>query len=213
MLRIFNWPTLQAAVLLGAFIQTSDAAVIQNDAMIVTPTTAPGDIESGYLTFEHQIILTQTAPPGDGLFLLEVGFTSSSTFLFRYAGIAEVYSLYMADQGTIFDATYVNSQPSFVNNLNTPGENTLTLLRGESQYIAYWDDRTIPVTPDQSASDGDLYGWALVTNVAGELVVTESATATSTGIIVGTLQQIPEPSTTLLLIAGLSTVAIQRKRA
>ncbi|MBK1881326.1 PEP-CTERM sorting domain-containing protein [Luteolibacter pohnpeiensis] len=213
MTRILRKAQLLALILSATSAQFVSAAVIENDAMIVTPTTAPPDIEIVNLPFDHQFILTQTAVPGDGLFLLQVEFTSSSTFLFRYAGIAEVYSLFIVEQGTIFDATYVNSQASFVTNLNTPGENTLTLQPGESQYIAYWDDRTIPGTPGLSPSDDDLYGWSLVTNVAGELVVTESATATSSGIIVGTLQQIPEPSGSLLLIATISMAMARRRRA
>ena len=115
----------------------------QNDAMIVTPTTAPLDIESIYLTYDHQFIRTRTAPPGNGMLLLEVAFDSPNSLTFSYAGIAEAYSLFLVDSGDIFGADYVNTGTSIVNNSNTPGFAKISLLSGESRYLVYWDDRTL----------------------------------------------------------------------
>src|SRR4051812_7268272 len=91
-----------------ALVTTCNAAVIQNDAMIVTPTTAPAYINTTYLFFPYQFILTQSAPPGNGLFLLEVVHASPTTFTFNYAGIAEGYSLFLTSPGEIFGVDYVN---------------------------------------------------------------------------------------------------------
>jgi hypothetical protein len=201
---------MKTFALLGVLISNSSlAAVIQNDAMIVTPTTAPPGINSFYLFYPHQFILTQTAPPGDGLFLLEVEHASSFDFTFRYAGIAEAYGLFLSPSGTILDSDFVNTQTAFVNNWNSPGEGTLTLGFGQTAYVGYWDKRS---GPGITATSDDLFGWALLQNQAGALTVIDSATATSGGIVVGTLQQVPETQTALMVLFGGCATLLCRRR-
>lgn len=193
-----------------AFVSTCNAAVIQNDAMIVTPTTAPAYIDRTYLPFSLQFILTQSAPPGNGLFLLEVVNASSTTFTFNSFGIAEAYSLFLTSPGTVFGVDYVNTSPSFVSNWNSPTSATLTLGIGQSAYIGYWDNRTI--NGYTTAYPTDLFGWARVRNQSGTLTVVESATATGEGIIVGTLQQIPEPASGIMVILSASALLFRRQK-
>jgi hypothetical protein len=118
------------------------------------------------------------------------------------------YSLFQVSLGQSFNADFVNSQASFVNNFNNPGAGTFVLLSGQSKYLAYWSQKNGP--PDRIAVDSDFYGWARFTNISGTLVVADSATADSGGIIVGTLEQVPEPSSALLF--GLGSLCLFSRR-
>jgi hypothetical protein len=192
-----------------ALITTGNGAVIQNDAMIVTPTTAPPNVPAFYLFYPHQFILTQSAPPGNGLFLLEVAFETSTKFTFRYSGIAEAYSLFLTSPGVEFGADFVNTSSSFVNNWNSPGSGTLTLGFGQSAYIGYWDNRH---GPGLTATNDDLFGWARVRNQSGSLTVIDSATAIGGGIVIGTLQQVPEPSSIMIVLLTAGVTLFRRRR-
>lgn len=176
---------LLAAVL--SFISTSGAAVIQNDAMLITSGTPPYFFPFG-LTFT-----VNSAP----FLVIEVIKSNPNTFTFQYQGIADAYSLFQITAGTNFDASFVNSHSAFVNNWNAPGQGILTLPPGQSVYLAYWDQGSGP--PRLVAEDADLFGWARLTNASGKLIVSESATAMGGGIKSGTLEQIPEPTAPMIL--------------
>lgn len=193
------------------FAMTCTAAVIQNDAMIVTPTTAPAHINRTYLNYPYQFILTQSAPPGNGLFLLEVVHASPTTFTFRAVGIAESFSLFLTSPGDIFGAEYVNTSTSFVKNWDSPPSATLSLRMGQSAYIGYWDNRTI--NGYRTAYATDLFGWAQVGNQGGTLTVIDGATAIGGGIVVGTLQQIPEPTSGIMVMLSASALLLRRQKS
>lgn len=175
------------------------AAVVQNDATIADKTPVGLPFPDGRYFF-----LTQTAPPGNGMFLYQVSTAIPNSFTFTYLGIAEANSLYLAVPGDQFDIVFVRTRPSFANNSNNPGSGILSLLPGETRYLAYWDDRFF-------AAD-DLFGWARLSNVGGEIRVEESATAVGGGIVVGTLTQIPEPSGFMMAATALAMAAMRRTR-
>lgn len=183
---------------------TAQAAVIANDATI---SPASG----GLLVFDRQFHLTQTAFPGrpgfSGLFLLEVTTAGSTQFTFSPRGIAEDYKLHTVAAGDLYTLAYVNSNQSFASNTDA-SDGVLTLGLGESSYIAYWDDIGNQLG---AIDDSGLFGWARLENIGGELSVTASATALGGGIIVGSLQQIPEPSAALLAFSGLALAFIRRR--
>lgn len=189
------------ALAMLAFSTTGHAAVIQNDALIVAQGTPPY-----FFPFERTFTVT-SAP----FLVVEVTNGTLGKFTFQYQGIAEAYCLFRVSAGTDFNASFVNSQTAFVNNWNSPGTGVLTLAPGQSEYLAYWDQGSGP--PRLTAGDADLFGWAQVTNSGGNLVVTSSATADGGGIRVGTLQQIPEPGTVLLFVAGVAFSGMQRSRS
>jgi hypothetical protein len=182
-----------------ALLTSIHAAVIQNDAHIVDQGAPP------YFPFDRAFTVTSA-----GFLVIEVINSAPNEFTFQYRGIAELYSLFRITAGTDFTASFVNSQTAFVNNLNAPGLGVLTLAPGQSEYLAYWDQS--PTRVSLIADDTDLYGWAQITNSGGELVVAASATADNGGIKVGTLQQIPEPGSNLLIAAGLASICIRRSR-
>jgi len=186
-----------------ALVTSTSAAVIQSDALIVSPTTAPSHIESFYLIHDRQLILAQSAPPGDGMFLYEVSTSSPGSFTFTYSGIAEPNGLVLVEADDRFDLGFITAEPSFANNWDNPGSGTLFLNPGESRYLGYWADQL---------SGDDLFGWSRITNLGGELVVEESATALGGGIIVGTLHQIPEPCMGALAVSGSLIIFILRTR-
>lgn len=178
------------------FLTTAPAAVILNDATIGTNPAFPIDRAFTVTSAQSLVIEVTTSAPGQ--------------FTFQYWSIANSYGLFRVSQGTAFDAAFVNSTPAFVNNWANPGTGTLSLTGAQSEYLAYWDQSSGP--PSLTATSADRYGWARVTNAGGKLIVTASATADSGGIIVGTLDQIPEPASTSLLTTSLAALCLQRNR-
>jgi hypothetical protein len=193
---------MKTLILLAALaIPSVKAAVIQNDALILDAGASPYNFP-----FDHTFVVT-SAP----FLVVEVIYGIEDDFTFQYQGIAEAYALFRVGPGLDFNAAYVNSQPDFVNNWGSPGTGILTLAPGQSEYLAYWDQGFGP--PRLTAQDTDLFGWALVTNSGGELVITSNATANGGGIRIGTLQQIPEPCGVLLLSAAAALPCLRRRRA
>ncbi|NQW99676.1 hypothetical protein HQ447_03385 [bacterium] len=181
-------------------ITSCGAAVIQNDALIGTPTTP-----LYYFPFEHTFTVT-SAPH----ILIEIAYGTRDDFTFQSQGLSSAYSLFLVNLDINFNATFVNSQTSFVNNWNSPGTNILELSPGQSEYIGYWRQGFGP--PRLTAGDSDIFGWALLTNLDGTLVVSSSATANGGGIKIGTMQQIPEPRTVLICATGAVLGCIRKRR-
>jgi hypothetical protein len=200
--RYLQARTLMKAALSLAIISLAlpcKAVVIQHDAKILEPnSTVPS------LPFRS---FTVTSAP---FFHVEISNSGLNEFTFRYQGIADAYSLFRVTSGIDFDAAYVNSQPAFVNNWGSPGTGLLTLAANQSAYLAYWDQGSGP--PRLTARDTDLFGWALVTNSGGTLIISDSATAVGGGIITGTLQQIPEPAAMWSVAGGLALFFLRRRR-
>jgi hypothetical protein len=76
--------------------------------------------------------------------------------------------------------------------------------------VGFWlDSGGTPGLPGK----GDRFGWAaMVYRPATGLVLVDSATSISDGIIAGTTTTVPEPSTTLLGIATCGLVSVRRRR-
>ena len=177
------------ALTILASLSTIRAAVIQNNAIIGYANGIAG------LSYPTRIF-TLT----DGVFLAQVINSAPNEFTIEYPIVSWYNKLLMLPIGTDFTAQIVNSNsPTF----------SLTLRPFQSAYLAYW---TQSWYPRSTAEDWDTFGWAKVTNFGGSLVVSSSATADSGGIIVGTLQQIPEVGTISLLAAGLAFSCVQRSR-
>ena len=183
---------LSLLLLAGPLGTNADAAVILNDASIelVFGSTA--------------LTLTQSIPPGQGLFAIEIVDQGFGFFQFHFAGIAQEYALFDAVPGLEFTPAYASQNTPLVsNNPVHPGSALLNFAPGESKYFAYWDDRGPfgggPVSDDN-------YGWVRLTRDPLGLVASESVTALGGGIIVGTDIQIPEPGRVVLLLCGFAFV-------
>jgi len=132
--------------------------------------------------------------------------TTATSFTFTYGSIAQGYSLFLMTPGTLLDAAYVNANPAWVTNFNTPGSATLALGNGASTFLAYWEQNPPyggrgdpPYVIHNVAYETDLFGWAQIQNQAGTLVVTSSAHNTDGGLAIGATT-IPEPSCTLMAL-------------
>jgi MYXO-CTERM domain-containing protein len=186
-----------ALALLFSCVVLLNAAVILNDA----------GIEDFF--GEDALVLTQSIPPGQGLFAITIMDQGAGDFLFAFGGIAEEYALFDAVAGLDLLPGLVSlTTPLVSNNGSDPGSALVNFALGETKYFGYWDDRTFEGTPDA----GDNYGWVRLTREAGGLVVSEGATAVGGGIRVGTAMQIPEPSRGLLALIGFGAVVVRRRR-
>jgi hypothetical protein len=189
-----------AALFIGTIVSLTNASVVFNDAAI---SQGP---------FGNQLTLTQSIPPGMGLFAIGIEDLGRGNYRFSYSAIAEFYSLHNATFGLAFTPAYVNGHIPLVSNDGiNPGTAVLNFLPDESKYFAYWDDRTL--SPFNTALSNDNYGWVRITRTGSALVASESVTAIGGGIRVGTSTQIPEPSAiSLLLVAGVFRAAKRRER-
>jgi hypothetical protein len=179
---------VRAAVVFSLFCGAlhARATVIIDDAAVSPFAPAPRQI----------LRLTQSIPQGQGEFAIFLDPLNSSQVRFTYAGIAEVYALYATSVGTAFDPAFALSTVPLVTNSPTgPATNVELFNVGQSAFFAYWDDRNFNASPDSN----DNYGWVQLTRTASGLVATSSATAIGSGIIVGTVSQIPEPASAALI--------------
>ena len=184
--------------LLGGLSQSASAAVIINDAVIGPSIFGAGHV---FLT------LSQSIPSGQGLFAIDIETVDPSQYHFSYAGIAEYYKFFAVAPGASIDPAFVLQNSPIVSNDNNPGSNTQTFALNQSKYFGYWDDRLNGNEPDSN----DNYGWVLLTRTSSGLVASSGATAIGGGIIVGTTNQLPEPTSTMLIALGF--LSISRRRA
>jgi len=189
------------ALLLMLTHLTASAAVISNDAILTSPTPF-GD---------YELSLSQSIPSGQGALIITFSDLGGGTFGFNLISniysIAEEFRLYPTPLGAIFGADYVLNTPSLFSN-SSPSNWSILIPLNSSVTLGYWDDRTF--TPSTPTSD-DLYGWVTLTNSSSGLVASSGATALGGGIVVGTISQIPEPTTIGLLGSG-TALLLQRNR-
>lgn len=198
----FLAPLKAIAVLFAAAyvyaIAVSAQGVIPNDAAIL-PLFGSG----------QYLILTNSIDPSQGrygLFAIQITSNSPSQYTFSAYGIAEEYALYGVSPGVAIDPAFAAATTPLVSNNGVdPGGSVQTFSFGQSRYYAYWDDRYYDSGIAQRIRDStDNYGWVQITRTVSGLRVSSSATALGSGIIAGTLTQIPEPSAGLLLFLGLA---------
>ena len=186
------------AVQIYAFSMSAQG-VIANDAAIL-PLFGSGQ----YLQLTNSINPSQGR---SGLFAIQISSGGGSQFTFSYAGIAEEYALYSVTPGTVIDPSFASlTSPLVSNNGVDPGSSVQTFLLGQSTYFGYWDDRQFSGSDPGIQSTPDIYddfGWVEITRTASGLEVASSATALGSGIIAGTITQVPEPSVSVLVLLGL----------
>lgn len=176
------------------------AAVYLNDAVIDDSENIPVLARFGLGRVFH---LTQSPNGYVVVTVNRIGLTQKFEFL--HQSIAAYYSLCVVNAGDPLTYVNVTSKPT----LGGPGGgNTLTLNPGQEAYIGYWSQRG-STPPNPIPQPNSIIGWAKVTNTAGTLVLVSSVSA-DTGIIVGTAQAIPEPSSAL--IASAASLLLFRRR-
>jgi hypothetical protein len=181
--------------LLASAVAPSSAAVYLNDAVIGDAANILSSYGEPWISM-GPVFHLKGSPNGFVIVELNrIGTTSDFQFIPR--SIAGAYGLFQVTFGE--ELTYQNSGGSGWG---------ITLNPGEHAYIGYWSQRVgKPPAPPEA---DDIYGWARVTNTAGNLVVISSASA-DTGIIVGTTQAIPEPRAALLTSFASLLIFLRRK--
>ena len=177
------------------------AAVVVSDAAL---------IDDPFSSTKKLLTLTQSIPPGKGLFAIEIEARNAIQYTFRYAGIAEEYALFDVSGNEEITSAFANARTPLVSNNGVdPGSASVRFSPNQSRYFGFWDDRNVDNNPDP----GDNFGWVLLRQTGSSLSLDSSATAIGSGIIVGTTTQVPEPSSALLLGAGAFILcAIRRTR-
>ena len=182
------------AAVLTTLPLTAKAVVIVNDA-VLTRTSATRQV----------LGLSQSS---FAAFVIYVDAISPSSFEFKAASIAEEIGLYNVTLGTNFGPEFAfANNPIVSNNGVDPGISSQAFSLNQSKYFGYWDDR--PLNGNLPDSD-DNYGWVMITRTTSGLVASSGATAIGGGIVVGTTNQIPEPSASLLLALSLGVSLARR---
>ena len=159
---------------------------------------------------DYLLYLTQSIPPGQGLFAISITDNGNNDYEFNYSGIAEYYALYAAVSGTALTPSYAqNTTPLVANYEPGPFSSTINIPLDSSIFLGYWDDRDFEDVPSQN----DNYGWIELMNTTDGLTIWGGATAIGGGIYVGTYSQIPEPSTFILLCTGALALVWRKRRA
>ena len=177
------------------------AAVVIVDSAVLAPPVVFGD---------YQLRIKPAA--GDSTYaLVDIDTLNSTTFKIVNYAIAEEFRLYLAPAGTRLDPAFASAEPPFFTNavFATP---TFSVPIGQKLIISYWDDQTyLPpeIIPPNSL---DNFGWLELQNNSGNLVIVRSATALGGGIIVGTLTQVPEPTSGCLVMSCTVAVLLRRLR-
>ena len=180
------------------------AAVSLNDALLEasSPYTIP--------PFDRAFYLNSTNSPEDTW--TGVAFQSPISFYFEALGLSSAFQLVEIEKFDEFSVSTVDTYPSFVDNSLGSPSNTLLLNDGETAMFGVWVDMADDGIGPGGKSANDLYGWVEFTNTMGELVVSDSASASSDGIIAGTAQQVPEPNAVVLFWLSTSFIMLKRFR-
>ena len=186
---------------------SASAAVYLNDAVIDKPANTSLGGNPPWDAYASVFMLTQSP---NGFVVLEVERVGTTTtpynFQFNGLSIAGYYGLFSVSAGE--DLTFLNAASKASGRL-------LALSIGQSAYIGYWSQRT-GKPPSATMEANDIFGWAKVTVLApsgpnsARLSVLESVSADG-GIVVGTVQQIPEIDSALLASAGFLLIFRRRR--
>jgi hypothetical protein len=143
--------------------------------------------------------------PAAGSILIDAQFSAPSTITVKASSIGNMHLWFLAEYGDVFTEATKWSYPN--------------LMTGEAVVVTednYFDRQFyVAVNAGTNWMSPEVFGWALLQfDDVGELVLLESAAAENEGgIIVGTYDAVPEPSTrVLLLTAAAATLWHLRRR-
>ena len=173
--------------------ESSTASVSTNAIYLLPPPAAPfgSDIALGN---PGGVSWFNAAPPSFSLL-------SPATITFGGQSLSYEQNWYAASYGEAFTA---DTKDSFV-----------PLLVGQPIEVGYADSFYLALNTDNKSQTLEDFGWVLLQwDEFGQLQLADSAVADDeAGIIVGTLEVIPEPSTyALLLLSGAASLWALRRR-
>jgi len=115
------------------------------------------------------------------------------------------FSWYTVNEGQVIDAALVATTTPYVSNCGPYNPTTLTLSIGDRFLLGVWLD----ADDNNTTSAGDCYGWVRLERTATGLNLVDSGVADSgVGIIAGTFETVPEPSTFALIFFALGPITL-----
>jgi hypothetical protein len=132
---------------------------------------------------------------------------SSSAYSFFNHGLAEDYAFYDVSLGNLIDLSYTQLATRLNSYyFNDSPQANFNIALNQSKYLGYWADIDYGTSTAR-----DYFGWVRVTRTAAGLVASESATSVGKGIVVGSFEEIPEPSVSLLIITAMAPLLRRRR--
>ncbi len=121
-------------------------------------------------------------------------------------GIGHVW--YSVLPGTVIDPAFALTAPQFANAFTGNLGGRIQVVPGQTFLLAFWLDANGNSVP----GPGDRFGWAsIVYNSSTLSLVGNAIESTGIGIIAGTTNAVPEPSTAWLLLLALAAVPAARR--
>lgn len=180
--------------LLSALLATSANAIVYIDDVTIVYDMPPSLLH---------VLSLQDSLEGYGLFQYNIEKVDELQFEFKYLGIAEINSLFIAEIGEEITPEYVSGTTAFVTNRDVAsGTASIDFAPSQTRYLAYWDDRN----SNDTADIADNFGWVSLVRVGDYLFASASATAKGHGIVVGETEVIPEPSSSAFMFCLLMFV-------
>ena len=187
-----------ASILMSASAQS--AVVFENNIQL--------NADPGFADFE--LLIFQDAAATDPTSIFFDFDSAASMITFVTANIDEGSEWYFADQGEEFSAATIGSLVVFAS-LDNPS--TVNMSFETESPLFHLGVNTGLGDGSGGEFDRSVFGWVLLENTGSDLELVESAvTYDQPGIVVGTLETVPEPSSVLLLSFGGLACLLRRRR-
>lgn len=177
---------------------------------------SPGARLDDFLTGTNYAIGSVITPAGKGggAVWLDVDIQDPSVGILKvnetFGGSFGAYKWFEVSVDTEIDDHFVSSTTPFYSAYDPANFPTgISMFNNVSFYMAFWEDSD---DPSYGFPGNDVYGWAeLMWDGAGLHLLDSAAENDGVGIIAGRYEQVPEPSSVLLLAFGSGGILFYRR--
>lgn len=187
-------------VLWMSSISVASGAVFQSSVSVGPDTFVSG---------ANYLIATTTEPdwegPGAGLWLF-----ADTHLVLRPVNVTLGigHAWYRTLDGRVIDPAFVAASSPFASNIGIDLSGEIQMVLGGSFLLGFWLD----ANGDRAPNSGDRFGWARLRYTAanGLTLLNNAIEDTGVGIIAGTTNPVPEPSSSLFLAVSLGLSLARR---